>query len=87
MAHLAIKLKAEGFDDACTQALIHIATVATEAGLNPGKDFEMPPDLLALFNTLPLCVANSNDELTTFRRGVGISFRACVQTVDKQSPL
>ena len=83
MAHVAVKLKAEGFEDTCTQALVHIAKVAADAGLHPGKDIDMPPDLLALFDTLPLCVANATEELTTFRQGVGISFRACVQDVEK----
>ena len=53
MIHVAIKLKAESFDDTCTQALVHIAKVATDVRLKLGKDINTPPDLLALFDTLP----------------------------------
>ena len=54
MTHVAIKLKAESFDDTCTQALTHIAKVATDVRLKLGKDINMPPDLLALMPKIEL---------------------------------
>ena len=83
MAHVAAQLKAGGFEYSCNQALIHITKVAADAGLHPGKDFYMPPDLLALLDELPNYVTKATEELITFRQGVGITFRGCVYDVEK----
>ena len=77
------ELKEGGFNDTCTEALLHIATFDADVGLHPGKDSELRPNLQATLKTLPACMPKPNEDWTTFRRAVAVAFQSCVQTVEK----
>ena len=75
MTYMAKNLKAEGFDEACTQVLTHIQKNAAEAKLTPGKDFEMPLDILAVFKMLAPLVPDPDADMTIWQLGVLLVFQ------------